>query len=575
MPRTIGIPAISSTQNAVAIAGRRRYIEIVYPSGLRREAEQMIGATVSNTEADQPNAPRSAHPPWQNMGGAGIAARQASLPIGLVFALAAVGVAYALRIALDPWLGQRGPLLLFTLPVLICALYVGRAPAVAAALLSWSIGLLQFVTDHRVTAADITYLATYALVAGGIILLSGRIKRANEIAFEHKIHAKEETLRAIQSADELERRERHLRSILDTVPDAMIVIDEQGRITSFSAAAQDMFGYAEAELLGENVSTLMPSPDRERHDSYLERYLRTGERRIIGTGRLTTARRRDGSTFPIDLHIGETRIGEERFFTGFIRDLTERQQTELRLHDLQAQLAHVSRVSAMGTLAAALAHELNQPLTAIANYVETAHDLLEEPDSEHMPMIRETLKDTAAQSIRAAQIVRRLRDFISRGETERRVESLSRLINEASALGLVGAGERGVEVDVKLDRTADRVLVDRIQVQQVIFNLTRNAIEAMEGSSTRRLEIRSCREPGDFVRVTIMDSGPGLSAAINDQLFQPFMSTKSRGMGLGLSICHTIVTGHGGRIWAEPSPLGGTAFHFTLIDAGEDDDDRP
>lgn len=537
----------------------------------------MIGTTVRLTEADQPDTTRVAAPAGSSLEVAnrtGAASAQPALPIGLALAMATVGAAYIFRIALDPWLGQRGPLLLFIIPMLVCALYIGRAPAVAAAFVSWSIGFLQFTADRRVTIADIVYLATYALVAAGIILLSGRIKQANAAALEHKMRAEGETLRAIQSADDLDRRERHLRSILDTVPDAMIVIDEAGLITSFSVAAQDMFGYSEAELLGENVSTLMPSPDRERHDGYLERYLRTGERRIIGIGRVTTARRRDGSTFPIDLHVGETRIGTERFFTGFIQDLTERQQTELRLHDLQGQLAHVSRVSAMGTLATALAHELNQPLTAIANYVETAHDLLEEPNAEHIPVIRETLKETAAQSIRAGQIVRRLRDFISRGETERRVESLSRLINEASALGLVGAGERGVEVNVKLDRAADRVLVDRIQIQQVILNLTRNAIEAMEGCTTRRLEIRSRREPDDFVRVTITDSGPGLSAEINDQLFQPFVSTKSRGMGLGLSICHTIVTGHGGRIWVESSPSGGTAFHFTLIDAGEDDDDR-
>lgn len=532
---------------------------------------------VRTTQAGQSSVPPAAvlpEPLAHEASETGLAPGRLSLPAGLALALATVGATYLLRVLLAPWLGERGPLLLFTIPILVCALYIGRTPAIVAAILSWLIGLAQFAAHPPVTTTDIAYLITYAVVAVGIILLSSRIKHANEIALGLKAHAEGESSRAIQSAEDLERRERHLRSILDNVPDAMIVIDEKGRITSFSAAAQDMFGYAEAELLGENVSTLMPSPDRERHDGYIARYLKTGERRIIGIGRITTARRRDGSTFPIDLHIGETRIGEERFFTGFIQDLTERQQAELRLHDLQAQLTHVSRVSAMGTLAAALAHELNQPLTAIANYVETAHDLLEVPSAENVDMVRETLKESAAQSIRAGQIVRRLRDFISRGETERRVESLSRLINEASALALIGAGERGVEVDVKLEQTADQVLVDRIQVQQVILNLTRNAIEAMEDCTTRRLEIRSRREPGDLVRVTIMDSGPGLSAEVSRQLFQPFVSTKAKGMGLGLSICRTIVSSHGGRIWAEPSPLGGTAFHFTLIDAGVADDDR-
>jgi PAS domain S-box-containing protein len=220
--------------------------------------------------------------------------------------------------------------------------------------------------------------------------------------------------------------EAHLRSILATVPDAMVVIDEQGYILSFSAAAEKMFGFAEADVLDENVSMLMPSPDRERHDRYLADYLNTGERKIIGIGRVLTARHRDGHSFPIELSVGEAWMGERRIFTGFIRDLTERQRTELRLQDLQSELAHVGRVSEMGTLASSLAHELNQPLTAVTNYCESARDLLSgTPDSEILEMVREALNDAAGQAVRAGQIVRRLRDFISHGQTERRVESLA------------------------------------------------------------------------------------------------------------------------------------------------------
>jgi len=397
-------------------------------------------------------------------------------------------------------------------------------------------------------------------------------------------------------------QEAHLRSILETVPDAMIIIDVRGQILSFSAAAERMFGFSEDEVLGENVSMLMPSPDRERHDGYLERYMRTGERRIIGIGRVLTARHRDGATFPIELSVGETRIGDDRVFTGFIRDLTERQEAELRVHDLQSVLAHVQRVSEMGTLATSLAHELNQPLTAIANYVETARDMLEqnvenidairkvldrpietasvdapetrellENNAETIAIVREALDECAAQSVRAGQIVRRLRDFISRGESERRIESLQRLITEASALSLVGAGDQNIEVDVRLDPTADDVLVDRIQIQQVLLNLIRNAIEAMTESPVRRLLIYSEREAGGLIRITVADSGHGIGEDVAKRLFEPFQSTKSAGMGLGLSISATIVAAHGGRIWAEPSKLGGTAFHFTVIDADSEE----
>lgn len=345
----------------------------------------------------------------------------------------------------------------------------------------------------------------------------------------------------------------------------MVVIDEKGTILSFSAAAERMFGYSESEIIAENVRMLMPSPDRERHDQYLVNYLTTGKRKIIGVGRVTTALHRDGNTFPIELSVGEAWLGERRIFTGFIRDLTERQQTLLRLQDLQSELAHVGRVSEMGTLASSLAHELNQPLTAVASYCESARDLLDdEPNPDTLAMVKEALDEAAQQAIRAGQIVRRLRDFMSTGETERHVESLQRLINEANALALVGSREHGIDVQLELDPSADCVLVDRIQIQQVLVNLIRNAIDAMLDSKVRCLALRTARDGKGLIEVTIEDTGSGISESIAAQLFQPFVTSKQNGMGIGLSICRTIIEAHGGRIWFEPRANGGTAFHFTV-----------
>jgi two-component system, LuxR family, sensor kinase FixL len=369
--------------------------------------------------------------------------------------------------------------------------------------------------------------------------------------------------------DGLSEREHSLEqallgSILATVPDALIVIDMAGRIVSFSAAAQRMFQYAESDVLGENISMLMPSPDRERHDGYIDHYLKTGERRIIGIGRLTSARRRDGSTFPIELSVGEVHDRGQRLFTGFIRDLTERQQAERRVADLQAELAHASRVTAMGTLASALAHELNQPLTAIANYMEAGRDLLDTDGPVDRILLREAMAESAAQALRAGEIIRSLREFIKRGETMRQPESLRGLLAEGAALAFIGMDSRGIDMDISVDRRVDNVLVNRVQLQQVIINLIKNAVEAMVSSPARILRLSAVPAEDGRVEVIVADSGKGLDPEMSRTLFTPFTTTKASGMGVGLSISQTIVEGHGGRIWAQPSQWGGTAFHFTL-----------
>jgi two-component system sensor kinase FixL len=358
-----------------------------------------------------------------------------------------------------------------------------------------------------------------------------------------------------------------LHALIDTVPDAMIVIDGAGQIMSFSKGAERMFGYAETEILGENVSMLMPSPDREQHDGYLAHYRDTGEKRIIGIGRVTTARRRDGSTFPIDLAVGEVVLRKERLFAGYVRDLTERRETERLLHNLQGELAHASRITSMGTLATSIAHELNQPLTAVTNYVQAARDLLVDLTPENVELVREALQETATEALRAGQIVHRLRDFVSRGETSREIASLHRLVTETTALALLDVNVRNTDFVTRFDPACDAVLVDPVQVQQVLLNLMRNAFDAMADMPVKQLIVATAPDEQGMVRMTVSDSGPGISPEIAKRLFQPFVSTKDSGMGLGLSICHTIVASHGGKIWAEPSELGGTSFHFTLMSA--------
>ncbi len=386
--------------------------------------------------------------------------------------------------------------------------------------------------------------------------LAGRLQGLSKVA--HDITAEEAARKRIAA------REAHLQSVLDTVPDAMIVIDVRGVMQSFSAAAERLFGYTSAEAIGQNVSILMPGPYKEQHDGYLTRYLTTGERRIIGIGRLVVGLRRDGSTFPMELSVGEMRSGEQRFFTGFVRDLTERQETQQRLHELQAGLIHMSRFTALGEMASALAHELNQPLTAVANYLKGCRRLLAPDGAGNLASVRDAIERAAEQALRAGQIINRLRDFVARGESERQVENLPKLIEEASALALVGARESGVRTSMEFDPLAQSVLVDKVQIQQVMLNLLRNAVEAMQNSVERHLLITTRKVDAETAEVSVIDTGSGIAADVAGQLFEPFVTTKRLGMGVGLSISRTIMEAHGGRLWAEPNAGGGTTFRLTL-----------
>ncbi len=368
----------------------------------------------------------------------------------------------------------------------------------------------------------------------------------------------------MQHQEALRTREGHLQSILETVPDAMIVIDGRGIMQFFSSAAERQFGYAEHEVIGQNVSILMPEPDRSRHDSYMARYLTTGERHIIGIGRIVTGQRKDGTTFPMHLSIGEMQSGGVPYFTGFVRDLTEHQQTQARLQELQSELVHVSRLSAMGEMASALAHELNQPLAAISNYMKGSRRLLAASDDPNRAKIENALDRAAEQAIRAGQIIRRLRDFVARGESEKRIERLSKMVEEAGALGLAGAREQDVRIRFNLDPRYDLVLVDRVQVQQVLVNLFRNALEAMAQSERRELIASNRPVDEDMIEVSVFDTGHGFPDDVEKNLFQTFFTTKETGMGVGLSISRSIIEAHGGRMWAESNDAGGATFRFTL-----------
>ena len=369
-------------------------------------------------------------------------------------------------------------------------------------------------------------------------------------------------------SDETARAEALLR----TAPDAVLVIDEDGIVQSCNDAAVAVFGYPASAVVGRNVRMLMPEPYRGGHDGYLRRYLAGGEARVIGIGRIVTGQRRDGTTFPMELSVGEVRLENgRRLFTGFVRDITARRVAERRLGELQAELLQVARLTTMGEMGAALAHELNQPLAAIVNYLQAGRRLLE-TGGEHLPRLDGALQRALEQALRAGDIVRNLRRFAERGTTERRLEDLNRVAEEAAALALTGAGELGIRAHLDLARQPVRAVVDRLQMQQVVVNLIRNAMEAMSEAASPRPELTiATGMADDGVRLSVADRGPGLAPAVRERLFRPFTTTKRQGMGLGLSICRAVVSAHGGRLEVADRPDGGTVF-TVVLPAAEDGD---
>ncbi|WP_426046139.1 PAS domain S-box protein [Brevundimonas sp. TWP3-1-2b1] len=466
---------------------------------------------------------------------------------GYLAAIVGAVIAVGIRLALSPVFDQRSLFILYVPMVLVAAALGGRGPALLATALGLAINAVTLQSALWSDPANLIDAFGFALLGPFIAVAGERLWwRSREAA----------------------SRQAHLQSILETVPEAMIVIGDQGVIQSFSAAAVRLFGWSPEEAIGQNVRILMPEPYRTEHDHYLHRYERTGERRIIGIGRIVVGERRDGSTFPMELAVGEARVGTSRFFTGFIRDLTERRDQERRLQELQSELVHVSRLTAMGEMASALAHELNQPLSAIASYMRGSVTLLDGPDPD-LAKLRKALDSAAGQALRAGDVIKHLREFVDKGETEHTLEDPARMMEEASALALVGIKDQDVRVDLRLPRDLGTVIVDKIQIQQVALNLIRNALDAMAGSPRRQLEVSIRADDDHMIRISVKDTGPGLEPSVRERLFAPFVTTKATGMGVGLSICRTIVEAHGGRIWSDDNLDGGATFSFTLPRAGD------
>ena len=358
--------------------------------------------------------------------------------------------------------------------------------------------------------------------------------------------------------------EDKLRRVIDSALDGMIVIDASGTVLLYNAACEQMFGYAAEEVLGTNVKLLMTRSDRTHHDTYIQNYLRSGTARIIGIGRDVTGRRKDGSTVPIRLSVGELRDDDNTpLFIGTLHDLTEALRSRERIEELQSELMQVARASAVGEMGSTLAHELTQPLSAVTGFVEASAALIDQSDTEVPARVREYMDQAVAQALRAGAVVRLLREFTSRGDTERSVEDINGVVEEICRLTTLGTAGDGLALELNLAADLPPVLIDHVQIQQVVLNLVRNSIDALRDCETRTISVATLPK-GDMVEVVVSDNGPGLPKEVRERVFEPFVSTKPDGIGIGLSICRTIVEAHGGKIAVDTGTKCGAGFRFSV-----------
>jgi len=358
---------------------------------------------------------------------------------------------------------------------------------------------------------------------------------------------------------------QYLASIVESSEDAIVGKTLDGVVTAWNNAAEAMFGYRAEEMIGRPISLLLP-PDRIDEEAMILERLRRGER----LRRFETIRvRKDGGAIAVALTISPILDGSGAIIgaSKIIRDITAERHSQSRIQELQSELAHVARLSTMGQMASAIAHELNQPLTAVGNYVGALSRVL--ADTNAGPgRARDIVERIRQQTTRAGEVIRRLRDHVAKRRTTRRLEDVNAVVSEAVELGLVGMQNRGVRVSVALDLDVGLAMIDSIQIGQVIINLVRNAVEAMEASATRELTVSTHARPR-AVEIAVADTGPGIAPEIAGRLFQPFITSKPTGLGLGLSICRELVEAHDGELTVSPVAAGGTRFAIRLPTAAE------
>ena len=355
-------------------------------------------------------------------------------------------------------------------------------------------------------------------------------------------------------------------ALMEAAVDAIIIIDEARLILRFNRAAQVMFGYSADDVRGKNISMLMPPPYRSRHDEYVKNYLETGLAKIIGTGREVHGLKSDGTMFPMLLSVGEIVVAQGgRQFVGIIRDLTEQKATQDQVHQLEEQLLHADRLVILGELTAGIAHEINQPLTAIAAYADAGKHIINRNTTEFSPDIRNICEKVAEQARRAAEVVQRLRKLVRTGAVSKAKHDLNQIISNILLLFEYELNKSNITLEFFPIDGLQQLYLDEIQIQQIIVNLVKNSMDAISAAMQQngRIEIRVSIVDQE-VEIGVFDNGPGVPPSLRPRIFESFFTTKPKGVGLGLSICKGIAAAHGGSLSFINLAEGGSCFTLKL-----------
>jgi two-component system sensor kinase FixL len=451
-------------------------------------------------------------------------------------ALAALGIAILLRYAFNDYLGASVPYLQFFPAIMLAAWFGGLGPGVVTTAISALVAMYWLLPPPGLAVSGAgNQLSLSAFAAIGLFISW----------LNHRLHAARQA-QHLASAAATARSER-LHAILDTTLDGIVVIDAQGHIESFNRGAQTLFGYPEEEVIGRNVSILMPEPDHARHDAYLQRYLMTGEARVIGVGREVAGRRRDGTVFPLQLSVNEMRIGGERKFTGILHDLTDRVRMEQRLREQEA-------LARLGEMAAVIAHEVKNPLAGIRGAIQVFGGRMVQEGSN-----TQILTEIVARIDALDQMMKDLLLFARPPRPRRMPIEIVPLVK--TTVSLLTADPALRDVDIAVEGTAPPVPADADMLKVVFQNLLINSAHAMQG----RGRIRVAVEPVDTTcQIAFVDGGPGIPADIREKVFTPFFTTKSRGTGLGLPTVKRLVEAHDGQISIDCPADGGTTVRIRL-----------